>query len=266
VVSARRCGQFGNDTGRAAVSLLAYAMEVFFMIDVYSSPLDKHQSAFVDPWSLQPRNWGDIPDRAVFAGAWHLSVAIDTIHEALFLARDDHGDRLWSLTTSTDTCTRESLTARERGDRAWIKRKISCGCVAGAARQGTPRDAASILMSRLVRSRLHFSGSEPPYMPGLLTSQEMADIIDAFERELRRNTVVAEGDQHRDETAIITAARDLQLNPQPAGDNSTAWIADCVRRKHFIEISTSRNEFYCGYCRRGGGTVELRGFCEEINN
>jgi hypothetical protein len=187
------------------------------MTDVFSDPLDEHQSAFVDPWSHQPQNWGDIPDHAVFAGAWHLNVGIDTIHEALFLARDDRGDRLWSLTTSTDTCTRESLTARERGDRAWIKRKISCGCVAGAARQGTPRDAASILMNRLVRSRLHFSGSEPPYIPGLLTSQEMAAIVDALEQELTRITVAAEADQQSDEAAIITAARDLKLNPRPAG-------------------------------------------------
>jgi hypothetical protein len=233
------------------------------MTDVFSDPLDEHQSAFVDPWSHQPQNWGDIPDHAVFAGAWHLNVGIDTIHEALFLARDDRGDRLWSLTTSTDTCTRESLTARERGDRAWIKRKISCGCVAGAVRAGSPRDAASILMNRLLGSRLHFSGSEPPYMPGLLTSQEMATIVEALEQELRRNTVAAEADQQTDEAAIITAARDLKLNPRPAGHNSTAWIADCARRKHFIQISTSRNEFYCGYCKRSGGPAKLRAFCEE---
>jgi hypothetical protein len=236
-------------------------MEVFFMDDVFSD--DEHQSAFVDPWSHQPQNWGDIPDHAIFAGAWHLNVGTDTIHEALFLARDDHRERLWSLTTSTDKCTRESLIARERGDRAWIKRKISCGCVAGAARQGTPRDAATILMSRLLRSRLHFAGSEPPYMPGLLASQEMAGIVDAFERELRRNTVAAEADQHRDEAAIITAARDLQLNPRPAGHNSTAWIADCARQSHFLKISTSRNEFYCGYCKRGGGRRSLRRFAKR---
>jgi hypothetical protein len=253
----------GNDTGRVLVSLLDYAMEVFFMTDVFSDPLDEHWSAFVDPWSHQPQNWGDIPDHAMFAGAWHLNVGIDTIHEALFLNRDDHGDRLWSLTTSTDTCTRENLRARTRGDRAWIKRKISCGCVAGAPRHGTPRDAASILMSRLVRSRLHFAGSEPPYMPGLLTSQEMAAVVDALEQELRRNTVTAEADQYRDEAAIITAARDLQLNPRPAGHNGTAWIADCACRKHFLKISISRNEFYCGYCKRGGGPAELRAFCEE---
>jgi hypothetical protein len=88
---ARGCGQFGNDTGRAAVGLVASAMEVFFMPDVFSDRADERLKAFVDPWSHQPPHQGDIPDHAVFAGAWHLDVGIDTIHEALFLARDDHG-------------------------------------------------------------------------------------------------------------------------------------------------------------------------------
>ncbi|MGY3610011.1 MULTISPECIES: hypothetical protein [unclassified Bradyrhizobium] len=48
-------------------------------------------------------------------------------------------------------------------------------------------------------------------MAGLLTSQEMAGIVDAFEQELRRNTMAAEVDQHGNEATIITAARDLQL-------------------------------------------------------
>jgi hypothetical protein len=103
-------------------------------------------------------------------------------------------------------------------------------------------------------------------MPRPLTSQEMAAVVDAFEQELRRNTVAAEADQQRDEAAIITAARDLKLNPRPAGHDTTAWIADCARRKHFIKISTSRNEFYCGYCKRGGGPAELRAFREEFNS
>jgi hypothetical protein len=66
-------------------------------------------------------------------------------------------------------------------------------------------------------------------MPGLLTSQEIAVIVDACAQELERKTVAAEADQHRDEAAIITAARDLKLNPRPAGHNTTAWIADCAR-------------------------------------
>ncbi len=173
------------------------------MADVFSSPLDEHQSAFVDPWSHQPQNWGDIPDDAVFAGAWHLNVGIDTLHEALFLARDDHGDRLWSLTTPAEKATRENLDARDNGDRAWIKRKISCGCVAGAVRVGSPRDAASILMKETsplspsffrLGAALHARPAHKPRDGG---------IVGAFEQELRRNTVAAEADQQRDEAAII---------------------------------------------------------------
>jgi hypothetical protein len=254
----------GNDTGRVLVSLLVNAMEVFFMGDVFLDQPDEHQSAFVDPWSHQQQHWGDIPDHAVFAGAWHLDVGIDTIHEALFLARDDDGDRLWSLTTPTENATRESLSARERGDRDWIKRKITYGCVAGAARRGTPREAASTLLGRLFRSRTHFAYSRPPYVSGLLTSQEIASIIEAIAEELRSNREMAEASRHNHEAAIIKAARDLKLNPRPAGHVSTAWIAGCARRSHFIMISPSRNEFGCGYCKRAGGPAELEAVCEEV--
>jgi hypothetical protein len=62
-------------------------MEVF-MFHVLMDHPDEHHSAFVDPWSHQAQYRGDIPDHALFAGAWHLDVGID-IHEALFLAGDD---------------------------------------------------------------------------------------------------------------------------------------------------------------------------------
>src|SRR5215204_3817098 len=102
-----RCGQFGNETGRAAVSPPRQCDGGFFMPDVSIDYPDEHHSAFVDPWSDQPQHRGDIPDHAVLAGAWHLDVGIDIIHEALFLARDHHGDRLWSLTTPSETVTRK---------------------------------------------------------------------------------------------------------------------------------------------------------------
>jgi hypothetical protein len=131
-------------------------MEVFLMPDVSIDYPDEHHSAFVDPWSHQPQHRGDIPDHAVLAGAWHLDVGIDVIHEALFLARDHHGDRLWSLITPSESVTRESLSARERGDNSWVKRMITGGCVAGAARYEAPREAARILMDRLLCSHSFF--------------------------------------------------------------------------------------------------------------
>jgi hypothetical protein len=233
------------------------------MSDVLIDHPDEHHAAFVDPWSHQPQHRGDIPHHALFAGAWHLDVGVDILHEAVFLARDDHGDRLWSLITPTENFTLESLSARERGDRGWVKRMITCGCVAGAARHETPGEAARILLDGLLRARIHFSGPRPPYISGLLTSQEIAGMIGIMTDELRSNALAAEADH---EAPIIKVARDLGLNPRPAGHNSTAWIADCARRSHFIMISPSHNEFGCGYCKRAGDPAELQAFCEGIND
>jgi hypothetical protein len=225
---------------------------------------DEHHSAFVDPWSRQPQHRGDVPDDAIFIGAWDLDVGVDSLHEAAFLARDDQRDRLWSLTTPAENVTRESLSKRERGERGWLKTKITCGCVAGAVRYGTAGEAASILLDRLFRSRIHFSSSRPPYIPGLLRSEEIAYIIGVIVEELTSNGLAAEAASL--EPPIIKAARDLKLNPSPAGHNSSAWIANCPRRSHFIMISSSRNEFGCGYCKRAGGPAELRAFCEWVKN
>jgi hypothetical protein len=236
------------------------------MPDVLIDHPDEHYSAFVDPWSHQPRHQRDIPDHALFAGAWNLDVGIDIIHEALFLARDHHGDRLWSLITPSESVTRKSLSARERGDREWVKMMITSGCVAGAVRHGTAGEAARILLDRLLRSRIHFSGPRPPYISGLLTSQEVASMVGIIGDELRRNALAAEAASLDHEALIIKVARDLGLNPRPAGHNSTAWTADCARRSHFIMISPSHNEFGCGYCKRAGGPAELQAFCEGISD
>jgi hypothetical protein len=234
------------------------------MPDVSIDHPDEHHSAFVDPWSHQPQHQGDIPAQALFAGAWHLDVGVDILHEALFLARDEHEDRLWSLITSSEKCTLESLSARERGDRGWSKMMITCGCVAGAPRYETPGEAAKILLNRLLRARIPFSGPRPPYISGLLTGQEVASMVGVISDEI--DAFAAEAARLDHDTPIINLARDLGLNPRPAGHNSTAWIADCARRPHFIMISPSHNEFGCGYCKRAGGPAELQAFCEGIND
>ena len=63
----------GNDTGRAAVSPPRQCDGGSFMPDVLIGYPDEHHGAFVDPWSHQPQHRGDIPDHALFVGAWHLA-------------------------------------------------------------------------------------------------------------------------------------------------------------------------------------------------
>ncbi len=145
------------------------------MSDTTSALTDERATPFVDPWSKKPNHQGVVPVDALFVGAWDNDLGIDNINEALFLVRDDRQDLLWSLTTYSEKTTRENLDARESGDPAWIKSEITCGCVAGAPREGTQSKAATRLLDALVRARVHHEFPRPPYLPGLLTIAELAD-------------------------------------------------------------------------------------------
>jgi hypothetical protein len=226
------------------------------MSGIASGLPNERAAPFVDPWSHDPNHQGVVPADAVFVGAWDNYIGIDDINEALFLVRGDRQDLLWSLTTRSEKATRENLAARESGDPAWVKHELTCGCVAGAPRGGTQKDAAIRLLKALARAR----AARSPYLPGLLASNELSDITNAVIEALKRNTLAAEATQQRQKAQIIEVASELGLNPRPAGHNDSAWIADCPRRTHTLMLSPSLNEFGCGYCRRKGDVAELRAF------
>ncbi len=236
------------------------------MSDTTSGLTDERATPFVDPWSKKPNHQGVVPVDALFVGAWDNDLGIDNINEALFLVRDDRRDLLWSLTTYSEKTTRTNLAARESGDPAWIKSEITCGCVAGAPREGTQSKAATRLLDALVRARVHHEFPRPPYLPGLLTIAELADIVRAVTEELERNALAAETAQRGHEVPIIKLASELGLNPRPAGHNDSAWMADCPRGSHTIMLSPSLNEFGCGYCRRKGSPAELRAFADYVKS
>jgi hypothetical protein len=240
-------------------------LEGIFMSDI-ASGLPHDETPFVDPWSNEPNHQGVVPVDALFIGAWDNEVGIFDINEALFLVRDDRQDLLWSLTTHSEKTTRENLDARESGDPAWIKSEITRGCVAGAPREGTQSKAATQLLDALVRVRVHHQFPRPPYLPGLLTIAELADIVRAVTEDLERNALAAEIAQRGHEAPIIKLASELGLNPRPAGHNDSAWMADCPHRSHTIMLSPSLNEFGCGYCRRKGGPAELRVFVDHVKS
>jgi hypothetical protein len=114
------------------------------------------ESLFVDPWSNAPDHQGDLPAGALFIGGWESVFSVGTYDEALFLVRGDHHDLLWSLATGE---------------------VIRRGCVAGAPRAGTDKEAATSLLDALVRARRPHEFPRRPYHPGLLTSTELAEIV-----------------------------------------------------------------------------------------
>ncbi len=222
------------------------------------------EKPFVDPWLHEPNHQGKIPDKAVFLGAWERDLGIAELSEALFVTRDERVDWLWSLTTNGEEFTKQRLAARASGDPDWSETTWPCGCVAGAPRGPTESGGAMVLLGALARARFPHEFPRSPYMPGLLTTDELANIVRAVAEELERNRLAAEAAQRGNEAPILKLARELGLHPRPAGHDSTAWTADCPRGNHRIMISPTANRFGCGYCRRKGGPAELQELFDHV--
>ena len=177
------------------------------MSDTSKRTPDKSGMPFVDPWVKKPNHQGGVPVDAVFVGAWHDYLGIDSLYEALFLVRDDRQDLLWSLATHSEKSTKQNLAAREGGDPEWDKSKITCGCAGGAPREGTENKAAMRLLDVLVRARVPYEFPRPPYLPGLLTRRELAGIVRTVAEELRCNSLAADAAQKVWKAPIIEAGK-----------------------------------------------------------
>jgi hypothetical protein len=71
----------------------------------------------------------------------------------------------------------------------------------------------------------------------------LESIVGAIAEELTRNSRVAAEEQCRHEAAIIQMARELGLDPRPAGHDDSAWMASCPQsRNHWMMISPERNQ------------------------
>jgi hypothetical protein len=179
-----------------------------------------------------------------FIGGWNCDFGIDTAEELFYLIRTKDADWLEAVVRYS-----EKIMSQKN--------------VVSVSGQGSKREAAAQLLYAYVRSRTYYGFPAPPYRKGLLTSSELENIVGAVTDEFDRNSRPAEKKRGQHEAPIIKMARELNLNPKPAGHNNSAWIADCPRRSHWIMISPSLNEFGCGYCRRKGGPKELKDFCHS---
>ena len=222
---------------------------------------EQDEVSFLDPWAA--KHDGIVPGDAQFVGAWRVDLGIDDVYEALFLQRGERQDWLWSIAIDSEESMREGLIRRRRGDADWAKSKLSSGCVAGSARRGSIRNAAARLVHSLVRARVQYGSFEPPFIQGLLTRRVLAHIVEAITNEFKQNIRAAEAEEQRRPLSIVTMARELGLNPRPAGHNDKAWIANCPRTNHWLMISAEQNQFGCGYCRRNGGPAELHAFYND---
>lgn len=181
-----------------------------------------------------------------YVGGWDCYVGVDTFQSLFYLIRTKELDWLEVVLKYSNSI-------------------LSRSCVMSIPRHGSKRKAAARILDTHVRSRVHYECPVPPYQPGLLTNGELESIVEAIADELKRNSGVAEEEQRRHEAEIIKMARELGLDPRPAGHNDSAWMASCPQTgNHWLMISPKHNQFGCGYCRRKGGPQELRAFYDAV--
>lgn len=183
-----------------------------------------------------------------FIGGWDCNVVVDTVQTLFYLIRTKDQDWLEAVVKYCDQI-------------------ISRNCVMSIPRHGSKREAAARLVDAYVRSRVHYECPVPPYQSGLLTRSELESITGTIREELERNSQLAAEKQRWREAPIIKMAKELGLDPRPAGHNDSAWMANCPQGgNHWIMISPEHNEFGCGYCRRKGGPQELRAFSDGVHH
>jgi hypothetical protein len=56
-----------------------------------------------------------------------------------------------------------------------------------------------------------------------------------------------------------------QLHPKPTGFNEDSWTANCPSGgNHFIMVTTLKDEWGCGYCRKKGRILDLKKWVKEL--
>ena len=217
----------------------------------------------MDPWRTQPA-----PDSeagtALFVGRYELDLGVDSISQALFLCGGPEQWELWAVEPRDEALLDQFRHFQATCGPQNLSKDLGGWLVVSGERLCSPHRAAMDLFEALLHSRLHHGAATGPYSAGLLSVAELEGVVDTFHLELQRNREEALAEESVRTSPILETARAFGLVPRPAGQNATAWMANCpCGGQHWIMISTQSNEFGCGYCRRKGGPEALRRFCED---
>lgn len=205
-----------------------------------------------------------MPDGAAFVGRYDLDIGGFSATEGLFLAGGAGSWELWSVQTGWRGNLEQILEKREARDPNWRTGVLAAGLAVAGTLRGDPGEAAGALLAVLLRARIHDGRICGPFGAGLLPAETISAAVADLEAELERKWQQAVAAELARPSPIIEAAKAWGLEPKPAGHDPHAWTANCPSgRNHWIMISTTANEFGCGYCRRKGGPDELRRFCAE---
>ena len=218
----------------------------------------------LDPWLKKPLELIP-PGKAVYVGRYDMDIEmVTTITEALFLAGGPGGWHLWAVQNESGQIVDQFVErVASEGPQCLVGQK-NAGLALSGSLQSDPRTAALALYKVLMHARFHYTMPCKPFGGGLLSAEELSREVDELLAEVERNSQAAEAAQRVNPAPILQIAWAFGLNPRPAGHNPESWWANCPSGgNHSIMITTSANQFGCGYCRKKGGPDELRQFCQD---
>lgn len=116
---------------------------------------------------------------------------------------------------------------------------------------GSDRDAALAAIAYAIEAGFIHPQDDPE--PGLLTAEDVQGLVDAY---FAKRKEVQDAARARP-SDIVATAEHLGLKPYPTGSDEVSWRARCPGTKHEIQIQSSTELFYCGYCGVSGGPLDL---------
>ena len=222
--------------------------------------------AQIDLWGKKK---AQLPDLAVPVLVHQVFCQIEWFDQIIWFNRAEERDELWVF---TDLCTNVEarLQAVRSIDRAdcllAFGQKVSC--TISIPRSGSFDESLLGLLSAFFTTPAGAIASvDRVIAAAYINKTHVRTILGCIESYRERERVQSEEymrQARENETEIIHVARELGLHPQPAGTGPVQWYARCPgARWHQIMITTSDDQFGCGYCRVRGGVEELREFADK---
>ena len=128
---------------------------------------------------------------------------------------------------------------------------------------GSLKETLEAYLLEMSTDYLGFTG-EPLYRHSdLFTVDEFAAIVSQAKSILKEENKRAK--QLARENELLAFFQEKGFDPRPHGEDLTNWTVSCPSGKgHPAMISSTSNEWGCGYCKRKGGLEELKAWMAEL--
>jgi hypothetical protein len=209
------------------------------------------------------------PPMAVFLLAHEFFFVIEDFDQAIWFNRTEDRDELWAITEDLAE-VRTTLAELRPDEQAGYIDHFSrhCACVLSVPRARSFDESVIDLLSCYFGTGAGTPrGVEYMTAAGYISLEQFETLhLRVVINSARREREHKEWSRlaRKNETEIVHVARELGLYPEPAGVGPVQWTATCPQRRgHRLLITTSCDEFFCGYCSVNGGVDELRTFAAK---